>query len=173
MAYAGTASTGPGFRVPQVAWPKFRRPRLSQRTRALLMMGIMISPAFIADDIGYYVQRLLLTADQIAAKQVSDDKMPTQITVFHVACPASDMPAAEQSHWADLAAQRGWPRYPEAGASCFKPDRALLGVVGLKTFSVACPTNVLSVADQGRWMNFAAKHGWTEYPQAGLGCVDP
>ena len=78
-----------------------------------------------------------------------------------------------RQHWAEFAAQHGWPRYPQAGAGCFKPNRALFGVVGLKTFSVACPTMLLSVADQRRWVAYAENHGWDEYPQAGVGCVDP
>src|SRR6516165_4427844 len=49
-----------------------------RRARAFLMMGIMISPAFLADEIGYGVQRLFLTADQIAAREVPTGAMPTQ-----------------------------------------------------------------------------------------------
>lgn len=173
MAYAGTASAGPTIRAPQMALPKLRRPNLSLRARALLMMGVMISPAFISDDIGYCVERLFMTADQIDVQNVSDDKMPAQIYVFHVACPAEDLPAAEQRVWADFAARKGWPHYPQAGPSCFKPDHALYGVVGLKAFNVACPELALTVADQRRWVAYAANHGWTEYSQAGVGCVDP
>jgi hypothetical protein len=173
MAYASTASSNPEIRVPLVAMPKLRWPQLSRRARALLMMGIMISPTFLADDIGYGVQRLFMTADQIAARQVPAGTMPTEVYVFHVACADTDMPAAQQGRWAAFAAQHGWPRYPQAGAGCFKPNRALFGVVGLKAFNVACPTMVLSVADQRRWVAYATNHGWTEYAQAGVGCVDP
>ena len=173
MAYASTALANPDIRMPHVAMPKFRWPRLSPRARALLMMGIMISPSFLADYYGYCVQRLFLTADQIAAKQVPDDTVLRQVHIFHVACADTDMPASEQGRWAAFAAQRGWPLYPAAGPTCVNPDRALLGVVGLKTFNVACPTAVLSVADQRRWVAYAANHGWTDYPQAGDGCVDP
>jgi hypothetical protein len=173
MAYAGTASAGPDIRIPRVAMPRFRRPRLPRRARAFLMIGVMISPSFLADDIGYGVKRLFMTADQIAAKQTPEDKMPAQISVFHVACIDTDAPHAQQERSVDLVRQNGWPRYPEAGAACFRPDRALFGIVGLKTFNVACPTMVLTVADQRRWNDYAAKHGWTDYPQAGAGCVDP
>ena len=173
MAYASMASASPDIRMPPMAMPKFRWPRLSQRTRALLMMGIMISPAFLADEIGYGVQRLFMTANEIAARQTPADTMPTQVTVFHVACADADVPAVQQERWAEFAANHGWQRYPQAGAGCFKPNRALFGVVGLKTFNVACPTMVLSVADQRQWVAYAANHGWEEYPQAGLGCVDP
>jgi hypothetical protein len=173
MAYAGTALANPDIRIPHLAMSKFRWPRLSTRARALLMMGVMISPSFLADYYGYWVQRLFLTADQITAKQVPDGTVLRQINIFHVACADTDMPAAEQRRWATFAAQRGWPLYPAAGPTCVNPDRALLGVVGLKTFNVACPTAVLSVADQRRWVAYAANHGWTEYPQAGDGCVDP
>jgi hypothetical protein len=159
--------------MPHLAMPKFRWPRLSERARALAMIGVMISPAFLADEIGYGVQRLFLTADQIAAKQRPADTMPTQVYVFHVACSDADVSPAQQERWAAFAAHHGWPRYPEAGAGCFKPHRALFGVVGLKSFNVACPTSVLSVADQRRWVAYAANHGWDEYPQAGMGCVDP
>jgi hypothetical protein len=173
MAYASTASARPEIRMPHVAMPRIRWPRLSGRARALLMMGIMISPAFLADEIGYGVQRLFMTAEQIAAREVPTGAMPTQVYIFHVACADADTEAAQRQHWAEFAAQHGWPRYPQAGAGCFKPNRALFGVVGLKTFSVACPTMLLSVADQRRWVAYAENHGWDEYPQAGVGCVDP
>jgi hypothetical protein len=173
MAFASTALASPDIRIPRLTILKFRWPRLSQRAHAFLMMGLMISPAFLSDDIGYGAQRLLLTADQIAAKQVPDDTILRQLNIFHVACTDADATAAEQARWADFAAQHGWPRYPEAGTACFKPDRALYGVVGLKAFSVACPAMILSVADQRRWVAYAANHGWTDYPQAGMGCVDP
>jgi hypothetical protein len=137
------------------------------------MIGVMVSPAFLADEIGYCVQRLFLTADQIAAKQAPDGAIPTPLRVFHVACAATDMPAAERERWAAFAAQHRWPRYREAGSACFRPDHALYGIAGLTAFNVACPTMVLSVADQRRWVAYAANHGWTDYPQAGLGCVDP
>jgi hypothetical protein len=173
MAFAGTASAGQTVGVPQVALPKLRWPRLSRRSRALLMMGLMVSPAFISDDIGYCVERLFMTADQIAMQKMSDDRMPAQIYVFHVACPADNLPVAEKRGWAEFAARKGWQRYPQAGPSCFKPDHALYGVVGLKSFNVACPELALTVADQRRWIAYAANHGWTEYSQAGVGCVDP
>jgi hypothetical protein len=173
MAYANAALASLDIRMPHVAMPKLQWPRISRRARAFLMMGVMVSPAFLADNIGYGVERLFLTADQIAVRQVPDNTILSRVRIFHVACANTDTPAAEQERWAELAAQRGWRRYPEAGTSCFKPDRALYGIVGLKAFSVACPAMVLSVADQRRWVAFAANHGWTEYPQAGMGCVDP
>jgi hypothetical protein len=173
MTYASAAWAVPIVRIPHLALPRFRWPRLSPRARALLMMSILISPAFLADTIGYGVQRLFLTADQIAAKQVPDATMLKQAQIFRVACADTDMPAMERARWSYFATQHGWPRYPEAGASCFKPDRALFGIIGLKMFSVACPTMVVSVADRRQWAAFAANHGWTDYPQAGEGCVDP
>lgn len=173
MSYADTASVGAQIRIPRVAIPSFGWPRLSQRTRALLMIGMMISPAFLADSIGYGVQRLFMTADQIEVRQVPDSRMLSRASIFHVSCTDADMPAAERARWADTAAQRGWPRYPEAGPGCFKPDRNLYGIVGLKSFNVACPPVALSVADQRRWVAFAANYGWTDYAQAGAGCVDP
>src|SRR5579863_1711467 len=102
MAYASTAPASPNIRVPHVAMPKFRWPRLSQRTRALLMIGIMISPAFLADQIGYCVERLFMTADQIAAQQVPEGSMPTQLYIFHVACIDSDSPTIQQQRWAEF-----------------------------------------------------------------------
>ena len=173
MAYASTASASPNIRVPHVGMPKLRWPRLSQRTRALLMIGVMISPAFLADQIGYCVERLFMTADQIAAQQVPDGAMPAQLYVFHVACVDTNASAVQQERWAEFAANHGWPRYPQAGSGCFKPERALYGVAALKAFNVACPTMMLSVADQRRWVAYAANHGWTDYAQAGVGCVDP
>ncbi len=173
MAYASMALAGADVRFPQVRMPKFRWPRLSPRARAFLMMGIMVSPAFLADEIGYCVQRLFLTADQIAVKQVPDQTMLARVSIFHVACTDREIPAAEQARWAEFAVQHGWPRYPEAGPGCFKPDRNLYGIVGLKAFNVACPAMLLSMADQRRWVAFAANHEWTAYPQAGEGCVDP
>jgi hypothetical protein len=172
MAYASTAIASPGIRIPHVALPNFRRLRFSPRTRALLMMSVLISPCFLSDAIGYCVQRLFLTADQIAARE-SPDAMLAQITKFDVACPAKEMPADEQGRWAAYAAQQGWSFYPQAGVGCFRPDRNLRGVLALKVFSVACPATVLSALDQRRWIAYAADHGWDAYPQAGAGCVDP
>lgn len=173
MASASMVLASPEIRVPHVALPKLRRPRLTARGRALLMMGIMVSPAFLADQIGYCVMRLFRTADQIAAMRAPDESIMTRVRVFPVACTDETAPPAEQARWAAFAAQHGWPGYPEAGAGCFRPDRALLGVAGLKAFNVACPTMVLSVSDQQQWTAYAASHGWTDYPQAGVGCVDP
>jgi hypothetical protein len=172
MAYASTAIAGPNIRLPHMAMPKLRWLRPSRRTRALLMMGVMISPCFLADTIGYCVQRLFYTADQLAERE-APDAMLAQIRKFDVACPATDTPAAAQENWASYAALRGWPMYPQAGARCFNPDRNLRGVIGLKVFSVACPTAVLSALDQRRWVAYAADHDWGPYPQAGAGCVDP
>src|SRR5690242_20573 len=101
MSYASTASPHPVVQTTRMAMPKFRWPHVSQRTRALLMMGIMVSPAFLADEIGYGVQRLFMTADQIAARQPSDDRMPIDVFVAHVACTEADAPAAQQEHWAE------------------------------------------------------------------------
>jgi hypothetical protein len=175
MSYASTILARPEIPIPGLALPRFRRrlPRLSQGTKALIMMGVMISPAFLSDQIGYCVMRLFRTADQIAAAQAPDESIMAQVRMFRVACVKADATAEEQQHWAATAEQRGWPRYPEAGPGCFKPDRALFGVAGLTAFSVACPAMVLTVADQRRWSGYAANHGWTEYPQAGPGCVDP
>src|SRR5271165_455195 len=149
MAYAITAMAGPGIRIPHVAMPTFRWLRLSPRARALLMMGIMISPCFLADGFGYCVQRLFYTADQIAAR-AAPDTILSQIHKFDVACPATDLSAAEQENWAGYAARQGWPMYPQAGIRCFNADRNLRGVVGLKVFGVACPTAVLSALDRRR-----------------------
>jgi hypothetical protein len=172
MAYASAIMTSSAIRMPAVAMPKLRSLRLSPRTRALLMMGLMISPCFLADDIGYGVQRLFMTSDQIAEMQ-APDSMLTRMNVVQVACPAKDLPAADQDRWAAEASLNGWPQYPQAGPGCFNPDRNLFGIVGLKVFGVACPKEVLSLADQRRWVAFAANHEWAPYPQAGDGCVDP
>src|SRR5580692_3863064 len=72
MTYASTAIAGPRIRIPHIAMPKLRSLRLSPRARALLMMGIMISPCFLADTIGYCVQRLFYTPDQIAERAAPD-----------------------------------------------------------------------------------------------------
>jgi len=121
------------------------------------------------------VERLFLTADQVAARQAAPtaDAIPAGVFVFHVACTDADAPAAERVRWAEFAAKHGWPRYPQAGPGCFRPERALFGVAALKTFNVACPTALLSVAERRQWVAYAADHGWAEYPQAGAGCVDP
>jgi hypothetical protein len=173
MAYANSVFAGLDIRIPHVAMPKLRRPRLSQRSRALLMMGVMVSPVFLADQIGYCVQRLFMTADQIAVRQAPDSTMLSRVNIFHVACVNADAPEAERASWAKHSAQRGWPLYPQAGPDCFQPDKNLFGIAGLTAFNVACPSVVLSVADQRRWVAFAANHGWTDYAQAGTGCVDP
>jgi hypothetical protein len=173
MAHASTILAGPQIRLPRRDLPKLRWPRLSQRTRALLMVGVMISPAFLADQIGWCVMRLFRTSDQIAAMQMPEETVMANLRIFRVACTDAGTPAAERERWAALAELNGWPRYPEAGPGCFRPDRALLGIAGLKAFNVACPTAVLSVADERRWAAYAAGRGWTDYPQAGAGCVDP
>src|SRR5215472_16376924 len=103
MAYASAVWPIPTVRIPHLALPRFRWPRLSPRVRALLMLGIMISPAFLADSIGYGVQRLFLTADQIAAKQVPDATMLRQAKIFPVACADTNMPAAERARWTSFA----------------------------------------------------------------------
>jgi len=172
MTYASTVVTNPDIGMPSLAMPKLRWPRLSQRTRALLMMGIMVSPCFLSDAIGYCVQRFFYTADEIADRQ-APDRILANIRIFQVSCPATDIPAAEQPLWAAEAAQHGWAPYPEAGTGCFKPGRNLLGVAGLKVFSVACPVMAFSATDQRRWVAYSANHGWAPYPQAGEGCVDP
>lgn len=43
----------------------------------------------------------------------------------------------------------------------------------IKSFHVACPDNNMSAADMQRWTAYANKQGWTPYPSAGAGCVDP
>lgn len=172
MAYTSTALAGADIRIPHLAMPTFRWLRLSRRARAFLMMGIMISPCFLADTIGYCVQRLFYTADQIAERE-PPDAMLSQIGKFDVACLAANTPAAEQENWVGYAVQQGWPMYPQAGARCFNPDRNLRGVIGLKVFSVMCPKVLLSALDQRRWVAYAADHDWGPYPQAGAGCVDP
>jgi len=173
MAYASQILTSPTIRLPHLTMPRLRGPRLSPRGRAVLMMGLMISPVFVSDYIGYGIKRLSYTAGQIAEMRRPDDTMLTRFEIFHVACADPSTPAPEQRWWATYAGQQGWPMYPQAGETCFRPDRSLLGIVGLKAFNVACPTMVLSVADRGRWMGYAADHGWAAYPQAGADCVDP
>jgi hypothetical protein len=138
MAHASTAMANHAIRSPSMTMPKLRWPLLSPRGRALLMMGIMISPCFLSDAIGYCVQRFFYTADEIADRQ-APDRILANIRIFQVACPATDMPAIEQRLWAAEAAQHDWPLYPEAGTGCFKPGRNLFGVVGLEAFGVACP----------------------------------
>lgn len=167
MSYASQVPPFPDFRMPRAVLPKSRWPRLSPGTRAMLMMGLMISPAFLSDTIGYGVMRLFHTSGQIAEMRPSDATMLAHVEIFHVTCADPGTPAA------DFAARQAWPMYPQAGATCFRPDRVLLGIAGLKTFNVACPTLVLSVADRRRWLEFAAAHGWDAYPQAGADCVDP
>jgi len=172
MAYASTAAAGPSIRIPRWRPPAFRRPHVSKRTRALLMMGVMISPCFLADSIGYCVQRMFYTADQIADRQ-APEAILAKIDRFDVACPAAEMPVAERGLWAGYAAQQGWESYLPAGAGCFKPGRNLRGAIGLKVFMVACPRTLLSALEQRRWVAYASDHRWDAYPQAGAGCVDP
>jgi hypothetical protein len=172
MAYASAAAANPGIRMPRVAMPKFRWPLFSPRTRALLMMAIMISPCFLCDTIGYCVKRFFYTPEQIAERQATETIL-SRIRFFHVACPDTGVQAAEGQPWATYAAQQGWPSYSEAGPGCFKPDRNLQGVVGLTAFNVACPSVAFSALDGRRWIAYAADHDWAPYPQAGPGCVDP
>lgn len=174
MAYASTAPAiaSTGVRIPHVAMPKLRWPRVSRRSRALMMMGLMISPCFLSDAIGYCVQRMFYTPEEIAARQSPDD-MAAKIQMYDVACPAANTPADEQGRWTTYAVEQGWPLYPAAGQGCFRPNRNLRGIAPLKVFTVACPKTVLSATDDRRWLVYAADHDWTAYPQAGAGCVDP
>ena len=172
MAYASTVTGYPAIRMPSVAMPKLRWPHLSPRARALVMIAFMVSPCFLCDAIGYCVERFFYPADEIADRQ-APDRILSQVTIFQVACPSTDLPATEQRLWAAEASQHGWPMYPEAGAGCFKPGRNLLGAAGLKVFSVGCPTVALAPRDARRWVAYSANRGWTDYPQAGAGCVDP
>ena len=172
MAYASGVMASREMRMPSVAMPKVRWPRLSQRARALLMMGIMVSPCLLSDDIGYCVQRVLYTSDEIVDRQ-APPAILTNIAIFHVACPDTKLSATEQARLVSDASVHGWPLYREAGAGCFKPDQDLRGVSGLVAFNVACPVIALSAVDQRRWVAYAAKHDWAAYPQAGAGCVDP
>ena len=172
MAYASGVIASREMRMPSVAMPKVRWPRLSQRTRALLMMGIMVSPCFLSDGIGYCVQRVFYTSDEIAERRAPPPIL-TNINIFHVACLDTKLSATEQARWVSDAAVHGWPLYPQAGARCFKPDQDLRGISGLMAFNVACPVIALSAVDQRRWIAYAAKHDWPAYPQAGAGCVDP
>ena len=173
MAYASEVFASPPIRLPHVAMPKLRWPRLSGRVRAILMLGVMISPAFLADYVGYGIKRLHYSAAQIAEMRLPDDTLLSRFAIFHVACVDMSLPGADQRWWTTFAAQHGWPMYPQAGETCFRPERSLLGVVGLKAFNVACPSMVLSVADRARWTQYAADRGWGPYPQAGADCVDP
>src|ERR1700761_6577278 len=135
MSYASQALTSPTIRLPHLTLPNLRRPRLSPGLRAILMMALMTSPAFISDYIGYGVERLFYTSGQIAEMRRADDPMLSKVAIFPVACADHAAPAAQQRSWTDVAARRGWPTYPQAGETCFRPDRVLLGVVGLKTFN--------------------------------------
>jgi hypothetical protein len=172
MAYASMVAASPAIRLPAVAMPKLRWPRSTPRARALLMMAVMASPCLLCDVIGNCVERLRYTADEIADRRAPYAIM-AHINIFRVACPDAVIPPADRGNLAAYAAAHDWPLYPEAGAGCFKPDRNVLGVVGLKVFSVACPAVALSGADQRRWVAYSAQRGWTDYPQAGAGCVDP
>ena len=94
MSHASTVLARTDIRMPSVAIPSFRLPRLSRKARALLMMGIMVSPCFLSDAIGYCVQRFFYTADEMADRQ-APDRILANIRIFQVSCPATDMPAAE------------------------------------------------------------------------------
>jgi len=173
MAYAGQLFASPELRLPRLSLPKLRWPRLSPGARAIVMMGLMISPAFISDYIGYAVERLFYTSAQIAEMRAPDESMLAHVEIFHVACADPASSAADLRQWADFAARSGWPSYPQGGETCFRPDRALMAMVGIKSFNVACPTMVLSVADRQRWVTYTASRGWGPYTQAGADCVDP
>jgi len=173
MSYTSQILASPGLHLPHIAMLKPRWPRLSPRGRAILMLCLMCSPAFVSDYIGYAIKRLSYTSAQIMEMRRPGDTIFAHISIFPVACADPATPGAEQRWWMAYAARQGWPMFPQAGETCFKPERSLLGIVGLKTFNVACPTQVLSVADRRRWADYAADRGWSNYPEAGADCVDP
>jgi len=176
MAYASMAGASVNIRMPhvirmlQVAIPKWRWP--SPRTRALLMIALMFSPSVLSDSIGYCVQRIFYTANELDERQAPDAFL-AKIRMFDVACPAPNASPRQQGQWASYAVEQGWPLYPAAGSGCFHPDRNLRGFAPLKVFTVACPKTVLSTVEQRHWLVYVADRKWTAYPQAGPGCVDP
>lgn len=182
MAHASTAAAGLTIRtphiirvphvirMPHVAVPKWRWP--SPRTRALRMLALMFSPAVLSDAIGYCVQRIFYTANQLEERQPTDALL-SKIRMFDVACPASHASPQERGQWASYGVEQGWPLYPPAGPGCFRPTRNLRGIAPLAVFTVACPQTLLSAVEHRRWSAYAADHKWGAYPQAGAGCVDP
>jgi hypothetical protein len=170
MAYASTAVRNPKIRIPHIAMPKWQWP--SPRTRALLMIALMFSPAVLSDSIGYCVQRIFYTSQQIDQRQ-SPVGFLAKIRMFDVACPAPNAPAQETQSWGRYAAGQGWPLYLQAGVGCFRPNRNLRGVAPLKVFTVACPNAPLTASEHHHWLVYVADHKWTPYTQAGVGCVDP
>jgi len=176
MAYASTAGTSINIRVPHVirmphvARPKWRWP--SPRTRALLMIALMFSPSVLSDSIGYCIQRIFYTANQLD-ERLAPDALLAKIRMFDVACPAPTVSPQQHGQWASYAVEQGWPLYPAAGSGCFRPDRNLRGFAPLKVFTVVCPKTVLSSVEHRHWLDYVADHKWTAYPQAGPGCVDP
>jgi hypothetical protein len=96
MAYASQVLPSPTIRLPHVAMPTPRWPHISPGIRALLMIGLMISPAFVCDYIGYGIKRLTYTPAQIAEMRPPDDTILAHVEIFQVACPDTATPPAEQ-----------------------------------------------------------------------------
>jgi len=136
------------------------------------MLALMFSPAVLSDQIGYCVQRIFYTANQLEERQPSDAFL-AKIRMFDVACPAANASAQARGQWGRYAAEQGWPLYLRAGPGCFRPSRNLRGAAPLMVFTVACPKTLLSAVEHRRWLVYAADHKWGAYPQAGAGCVDP
>lgn len=59
---------------------------------------------------------------------------------------------------------------PEQAAEWRATDAMLTHI---QMFHVACPDSNLSADDMQRWTAYAQQKGWTPYPRAGAGCVDP
>lgn len=134
----------------------------------LAMAGCALATVTVmaVDMIG--LDNLLYTAEERAEMQAVR-QMLNHVNVVKVACPG---PQIDQAAWNSYTDKMGWPAYLPGGAGCVQPTSDVQ-FNNVSVFQVACPTIAFDAADQQRWVKLADRHGWTPYPQAGAGCVDP
>ena len=164
MAYASAAHGTPSVRIPHMAMPKLRWPRLSREPR-------------VADD-GRHDQPdvpcrpLSATASRAASRLTRSprSRCPTtrlwQVNIFHVACADTDMPAAEEG------GGRPSPRNVAGTVSQAGPNESTgpeLVVVGLKDVQRRLPCDGSQVADHGRSVAYAAEPWLDHYRRPATG----
>ena len=159
MAYAAQILTNPV--LPHITLPKLRWPRLSPGARAILMMGLMISPAFVSDYIGYGVSGCFTRPGRSPKCGSPDDRDACRtLELFHVACAIRQHPRRISGNGLISRPGTVGPVIPQAVATCFQAGPGIARRRRTEDLQCRLSHAVLSVADRRRWMDIAAGHGW-------------